>query len=51
MLIGYKRCSTQEQKLDRQTDILSEYGVSKIFEEKITGTKRDVKRRRYYSCY
>ncbi len=41
MLIGYKRCSTQEQKLDRQTDILSEYGVSKIFEEKITGTKRD----------
>ncbi len=41
MLIGYKRCSTQEQKLDRQTDILNQYGVDKIFEEKITGTKRD----------
>lgn len=36
MKVGYKRCSTQGQKLDRQTDILNEYGVDRIFEEKIT---------------
>ena len=41
MKIGYKRCSTQGQKLDRQTDILNDYGVERIFEEKITGTKRE----------
>ena len=41
MKIGYKRCSTQGQKLDRQTDILNDYGVEWIFEEKITGTKRE----------
>ena len=41
MLIGYKRCSTPGQKLDRQTDILNEYGVERIFEEKVTGTKRN----------
>ena len=41
MLIGYKRVSTQNQKLDRQTDLLNEYGVDRIFEEKITGTKRE----------
>lgn len=41
MLIGYKRVSTQNQKLDRQTDILNEYGVERIFEEKETGTKRE----------
>lgn len=41
MKVGYKRCSTQGQKLDRQTDILNEYGVDRIFEEKITGTKRE----------
>ncbi len=39
MLIGYKRVSTQNQKLDRQTDLLNEYGVKRIFEEKVTGTK------------
>lgn len=39
MLIGYKRVSTQNQKLDRQTDLLNEYGVERIFEEKVTGTK------------
>lgn len=41
MLIGYKRVSTQNQKLDRQTDILNQYGVERIFEEKETGTKRE----------
>ncbi len=39
MLIGYKRVSTQGQKLDRQTDILQNVGVERIFEEKVTGTK------------
>lgn len=43
MKIGYKRVSTQNQKLDRQTDLLNEYGVEKIFEEKVTGTKRERK--------
>lgn len=41
MLIGYKRASTLRQRLDRQTDILNEYGVERIFEEKETGTKRE----------
>lgn len=41
MLIGYKRASTLRQRLDRQTDILNEYGVERIFEEKVTGTKRE----------
>lgn len=39
MLIGYKRVSTQGQKLDRQTDILQNVGVERIFEEKVTGTR------------
>ena len=43
MKIGYKRVSTQNQKLDRQTDLLNEFGVERIFEEKITGTKRERK--------
>ncbi len=41
MKIGYKRVSTTGQRLDRQTDLLNEYGVEKIFEEKVTGTKRE----------
>lgn len=41
MKIGYKRVSTQNQKLDRQTDLLNNYGVEKIFDEKVTGTKRE----------
>jgi len=38
---GYARVSTEEQSLDRQTDMLTSYGVDKIYSEKITGTKRD----------
>jgi DNA invertase Pin-like site-specific DNA recombinase len=40
---GYCRVSTQEQSLDSQKDALIKYGVSEknIFEEKITGTKKD----------
>lgn len=39
MLIGYKRVSTNGQRLDRQTDILQNVGVERIFEEKVTGTR------------
>ena len=33
---GYARVSTEEQVLDRQIDMLSEYGVNQIYSEKIT---------------
>lgn len=39
--IGYARVSTVGQNLDSQKEILTNAGVTKIFEEKITGTKRD----------
>ncbi|MEG1143722.1 MAG: recombinase family protein [Bacilli bacterium] len=41
MLIGYARVSTEGQNLDRQINMLIEYGVDKrnIYQEKITGTK------------
>ena len=38
---GYARVSTEQQNLDRQLDMLSQYGVDYIFNEKMTGTKRD----------
>lgn len=43
ILVGYARVSTENQKLDRQIDMLIEYGVDKrnIYQEKITGTKKD----------
>ena len=41
MKIGYARVSTQEQELNRQLDMLSNYGVEKIYQEKMTGTKKD----------
>lgn len=38
MKVGYLRVSTQEQKLDRQSDLLKNtYEVDKIFEEKVSG--------------
>lgn len=41
MLVGYARVSTEDQNLDRQIDMLIEYGVDKrnIYQEKMTGTK------------
>ena len=41
MFVGYARVSKKEQKIDRQIDMLVEYGVRKrnIYQEKITGTK------------
>ena len=39
--IGYARVSTADQNLERQLDMLRRYGVDHIFQEKMTGTKRD----------
>lgn len=38
---GYARVSTEAQNLDRQLDALQKYGVDHIYNEKMTGTKRD----------
>ena len=38
---GYARVSAEQQNLDRQLDMLTQYGVDYIFNEKMTGTKRD----------
>lgn len=40
-LFGYARVSTEAQNLDRQLDALNAYGVDFIYNEKMTGTKRD----------
>lgn len=40
-IFGYARVSTEQQNLDRQIDMLQQYGVDLIFNEKITGTKRE----------
>lgn len=41
MIFGYARVSTQDQNLDMQIDALKKYGAEQIFEEKMTGTKKD----------
>ena len=38
---GYARVSTEAQNLDRQLDALKNYGVDHIYNEKMTGTKKD----------
>jgi len=40
-VFGYARVSTDAQNLDRQLDALERYGVDKIYNEKMTGTKRN----------
>ena len=40
-VIGYARVSTADQNLERQLDMLRKYGVETIFEEKMSGTRRD----------
>ena len=41
MTLGYARVSTDEQNLDRQVDALNKYGVDVLFNEKMSGTKRE----------
>ncbi len=41
-VFGYARVSTEAQNLDRQLDALKKYGVDQIYNEKMTGTKKDV---------
>ena len=40
-VFGYARVSTEQQNLDRQIDMLKKYGVDHIYNEKMTGTKRN----------
>lgn len=40
-VFGYARVSTEQQNLDRQIDMLKGYGVDYIYNEKMTGTKRN----------
>lgn len=40
-IFGYARVSTEQQNLDRQLDALRKYGCDVIYDEKMTGTKRD----------
>lgn len=40
-VFGYARVSTEDQSLDLQKDALKKHGVDKIYEEKMTGTRKD----------
>ena len=40
-IFGYARVSTEQQNLDRQLDELKKYGCDIIYNEKMTGTKRN----------
>ncbi len=40
-VFGYARVSTEQQNLDRQIDMLEKFGVDFIYNEKMTGTKRN----------
>jgi DNA invertase Pin-like site-specific DNA recombinase len=41
MIIGYARVSTRDQNLERQTDQLQQLGCERIFQEKVTGSKKE----------
>jgi len=41
MVLGYARCSTDDQNLDWQIDALTAQGCERIFQEKFTGTRKD----------
>lgn len=38
--IGYARVSTQDQNLERQIDALNAYGIDRLYQEKMTGTRQ-----------
>jgi len=40
-IFGYARVSTEQQNLDRQLDALKKYGVDYIYNEKMTGTRKN----------
>ena len=40
-VFGYARVSTEQQNLDRQIDMLQKFGVDYLYNEKMTGTKRN----------
>jgi DNA invertase Pin-like site-specific DNA recombinase len=40
-VFGYARVSTEAQNLDRQLDALEQYGVDIIYNEKMSGTKKN----------
>ena len=41
MIFGYARVSTDDQNLSLQIDALTHYGIDKLFQEKVTGAKKD----------
>jgi DNA invertase Pin-like site-specific DNA recombinase len=41
LIFGYARVSTEEQNLNMQLDVLHQYGVDKIYQEKMSGTKKE----------
>jgi DNA invertase Pin-like site-specific DNA recombinase len=41
MIIGYARVSTTDQNLYLQLDALEKYGCERVYEEKMTGTKKE----------
>jgi DNA invertase Pin-like site-specific DNA recombinase len=40
-VFGYARVSKENQNLDRQTDMLKKYGMDQIYNEEMTGVKKD----------
>ena len=40
-MIGYARCSTADQNLDWQLDALKKNGCERIYQEKVTGTRKE----------
>ncbi len=40
MIIGYARVSTSEQRLDGQTELLTQAGCERIYREKVSGVKQ-----------
>ncbi len=41
MIFGYARVSTQNQNLAMQLDAFEKYGVDEVFQEKMSGAKKD----------